>query len=92
MDYVPYRAYLIRVWPTRREGAVDCRVSVHNVSTGESETFASLDGLLAFLETQRVAWENPGGIEYVPDERPRTAGNRDESGLMMQDGMKGNGT
>jgi hypothetical protein len=77
-DYVPYQAYLIRLWPTRHEGAADCRVSLHNISTGESETFAGLGDLLAFLKAQRGAWENPGGTKGASDTTLHTVGKGDE--------------
>jgi hypothetical protein len=62
-EYVPYRAYLIRVWPTERGGKGGCRVSLQNVTSGERENFADLEGLLAYLETQRLECENPGQEE-----------------------------
>jgi hypothetical protein len=49
---VPYCAYLIRLWPTRRGGAAGCRVAMQSVTTGERQEFPDLEGLLAFLRAQ----------------------------------------
>ena len=77
-DYVPYHAYLIRMWPARREGVVDCRVFAQNISTGERETFTGLQSLLVFLEAQITDWENPRGGRNASDETPDSVGNRGE--------------
>lgn len=73
-DYVPYQAYLIRVWPTRLEGVAGCRVSLRSVTTGECEDFAGLESLLAFLEARISDREDPGRGEHAPStEASRTA-------------------
>jgi hypothetical protein len=51
-EYVPYRAYLIRLWPTVRGGVAGCRVSTQCVSTGERKVFPDLESLLTFLRAE----------------------------------------
>jgi hypothetical protein len=54
---VAYRSYLVRLWPTRRGGVADYRVTLHSVATGERRTFHHLyldDGLLGY-------WKLDGG-------------------------------
>ena len=50
--YVPYHAYLLRLWPTRRGGVAASRVSLESVATGERRHFPDLERLLAFLRAQ----------------------------------------
>jgi hypothetical protein len=50
--YVPYHAYLLRLWPTRRGGVAGFRVSLESVATGERRDFPNLGRLLAFLQAQ----------------------------------------
>ncbi len=52
-EYVPYQAYLIRLWPTRRERVRDYWISLQNVATGEREEFPSLEQFISFIETQK---------------------------------------
>ncbi|MBL7183538.1 MAG: hypothetical protein ISS50_03705 [Anaerolineae bacterium] len=59
--YVPYHAYLLRLWPTKRGGLAGYRVSLESVATGERKNFPNLESLLAFLKTQEE--ENPVGPE-----------------------------
>ena len=49
---MPYRAYLVRLWPTRRAGLDGHRVSVQCVVSGERTDLADLQGLVAYLESQ----------------------------------------
>ena len=55
--YVPYHAYLIRLWPTRRGGVAGCRVSLESVATGERQDLPDLESLFAFWRAQREEWE-----------------------------------
>jgi len=50
--YVPYHAYLLRLWPTRRGGVAASRVSLESVATGERRHFPDLGSLHAFLRVQ----------------------------------------
>ena len=51
--YVPYQAYLLRLWPTQHDGRADYRAYLESVATGERKNFPNLQSLLAFLQTQR---------------------------------------
>ena len=53
--YVPYHAYLLRLWPTRRGGVAAFRVSLESVATRERRDFPDLGRLLAFLQAQEKA-------------------------------------
>lgn len=46
-DPAPYRAFLLRLWPTA--GGVSVRASVADVATGETHAFPDLDGLHRWL-------------------------------------------
>jgi hypothetical protein len=61
-----YQAYLVRLWPTRRGGVPDYRVTVQSVGSGECEHFADLAGLLAFWQTLRTS---PGARGVADDSR-----------------------
>jgi hypothetical protein len=67
-DDAPYRAYLVRLWPTRRGGVADYRVTVHSVETGERRHFADLESLLAFWLTLRASPE-PGELSQSQKEK-----------------------
>ena len=54
---IPYLAYLIRLWPTRRGGVTDCRVSLQCAATGQRSEFADLESLTDYL---RFRAQNPG--------------------------------
>ena len=47
----PYRAYLVRIWPTKRRGEEGHRATVEDVASGERKDFVGLESLFAFLET-----------------------------------------
>ena len=49
-EVVPYRSYLLRLWPVRREGLASVRVSIDDVVTGERLDFSDLESLFLFLE------------------------------------------
>jgi hypothetical protein len=49
---VPYCAYLIRLWPTRRRGVTGCRVSLQCVDSGQRKDFPDLESLLTFLQVR----------------------------------------
>lgn len=51
-QYVPYRAYLIRIWPTRRGGVAGYRATAEDVNTGECRHFPDLESLLSFLKVK----------------------------------------
>jgi len=46
---VPYQAYLIRLWRTRRRGMADYRVSLQCVTTGQRSEFPDLNSLADFF-------------------------------------------
>lgn len=54
---IPYHAYLIRLWPTRRSGVAGYRVSLESVATGERQDLPDLESLFAFWRAQREEWE-----------------------------------
>jgi len=59
--HLPYRAYLIRLWPTKRGGQPGYRVSLESVATRECKDFADLQSLFIFLQAQEEAdSEGPG--------------------------------
>lgn len=47
----PYKAYLIRLWPTRRGGVADYRVSIQSVATGQRSQCPDLNSLAEFLRS-----------------------------------------
>ncbi len=49
---VPCCAYLIRLWPTRRGGVTDYRVSLQCVATGQRSELPDLDSLADFLRSR----------------------------------------
>lgn len=49
---VPYCAYLIRPWPTKRRSVADYRISLQCVANGQRKNFSDLDSLHAFLQAQ----------------------------------------
>ena len=60
---MPYQAYLIRLWPTRRQGLAGCRVCLESVATGRQKNFPDLESLLAFLQGQAGEGRSPLGLE-----------------------------
>lgn len=52
-EFVPSQAYLIRLWPTRREGVSDYRVSLQDVATGDRREFPKLKQFISFLLSQK---------------------------------------
>jgi hypothetical protein len=62
----PYRAYLVRLWPTKRGGAVYCRAAIQSVATGERWTFSDLDEVVAFWRDQ------VSSLERREQDRPST--------------------
>lgn len=62
--YIPYYAYLLRLWPTKRGGLAGHRVSLESVATGERKNFPDLESLHDFLKTREE--ENPAGPEAPP--------------------------
>jgi len=71
-EFVPYQAYLIRLWPTRREGVTGCRVSLERVGSGQRFNFPDLESLFIFLRTQVEEWGLPTPtwvILHIPAKR-----------------------
>jgi hypothetical protein len=60
---IPYQAYLIRLWPTRRQGLAGCRVSLESVATGRQKNFPDLESLFAFLQGQAGEKGSSLGLE-----------------------------
>jgi hypothetical protein len=50
--YTPYRAYLVRIWPTKRRGEEGHRATAEDVASGERKDFPDLESLFAFLGTE----------------------------------------
>ena len=48
-----YRAFMIRLWPTMRQGVDDYRVSLQEVSSGDRLELPDLASLLTFLKALR---------------------------------------
>jgi hypothetical protein len=67
--HIPYHAYLIRLWPSKRNGLAGHRVSLESVATGERKNFPDLESLFAFLKTQQE--QNPAGPEAPSVNRHR---------------------
>ena len=44
-----YRAYLLRLWQVNHQGELTWRASLEHPHTGERHSFATLDGLFAYL-------------------------------------------
>jgi hypothetical protein len=64
---IPYHAYLLRLWPTKRGGLAGHRVSLESVTTVERKNFPDLESLLAFLKTREE--ENPAGGRSLSDQQ-----------------------
>jgi len=47
-----YQAYVIRLWPTSRQGRTDCRVTLEDIATRSRIDFADLDSLFGYLRSQ----------------------------------------
>jgi len=52
-EYGPYQAYMIRLWPTKREGVSDCWISLQDVATGNRQEFPNLKQFFSFIQTQK---------------------------------------
>ena len=52
-EQTPYKTYLIRLWPTRRGGLEECRVTLDDVSAGERKNFPDLESLIEFLYKEK---------------------------------------
>lgn len=48
--YIPYRAFLVRIWPTKRGGQEGHRATAEDVATGERKHFPDLESLFVFLQ------------------------------------------
>ena len=66
---VPYCAYLIRLWPTKRRGVAGRRVSVQCVATDQHKELPDLDRLVAFLRAPGEAGPNQECQEDGSDRR-----------------------
>jgi hypothetical protein len=67
-EFVPYQAYLIRLWPTRREGVAGCCVSLERVGSGQRFNFPDLESLFIFLQTEVEEWGPPRPTSNNPEE------------------------
>lgn len=56
-NHLTYQSYLVRLWPTQRDGVADYRVTVQSAATGERQHFPDLGSLLAFWQALRVSLE-----------------------------------
>lgn len=65
-DDAPYRAYLVRLWPTRRGGVAGYRVTVQRIATGERHDFPDLESLLAFWS---ALWASPEAKEVSKSQK-----------------------
>ncbi|MGD8584419.1 MAG: hypothetical protein PVH65_00785 [Chloroflexota bacterium] len=54
-EFTPYQVYLIRLWPTRREGVEDYRVSLQDVATGDHREFPTLNQFVVFIQGHKGA-------------------------------------
>ena len=52
-EFIPSQSYLIRLWPTKREGVSDYRVSLQDVATGDRQQFPDLKQFISFIKTQK---------------------------------------
>ena len=67
-EFVPYQSYLVRLWPTRREGVAGCRVSLERVADGQHFDFPDLDSLFVFLRTEVEEGALPRPTSNNPEE------------------------
>jgi len=56
-----YRSYLLRLWWVETDAARQCRVALESTLNGERWTFADLDAVMAFLNTQANSLSVPHG-------------------------------
>jgi len=50
--YIPYLAYLLRLWPVHSAGVTTWRASLESAQTGKHQGFANLVELFTFLENE----------------------------------------
>ena len=50
--YIPYLAYLLRLWPVHSAGVTTWRASLESAQTGKHQGFANLRDLVTFLENE----------------------------------------
>lgn len=50
-EYGPYQAYLIRLWPSKREGVGDTWVSLQNIATDDRQEFPILKQFMKKFST-----------------------------------------
>ena len=53
-EYDSYQAYLIRLWPTKREGVRDYWISLRNVATDDSQEFPDLKQFISFYNPKKI--------------------------------------
>ncbi|MBI4787135.1 MAG: hypothetical protein HY782_08835 [Chloroflexi bacterium] len=75
-SYVPYRAFLLRLWQTQRGGKIRYRVSLESVDTRERKDLADLASLFAFLQAQEDALQTQGDAmnSQAAEQSPRQNG------------------
>lgn len=61
----PYAAYLLRLWQVGTKDECTWRASLESPSTGERQSFATLEGLYEYLKTrtQLLESEQDSGAE-----------------------------
>ena len=59
-----YQVYLLRLWRARCQGQWEWRASIESPGTGEPQSFASLEQLLAYLgdQCERQVPQGPDGL------------------------------
>jgi hypothetical protein len=59
-----YQAYLVRLWPTQRQGIGDYRVTTQDVASGERCDFPDLASLLAFWRGLTAPQEIKSHVQF----------------------------
>ena len=52
-EQTAYKTYFIRLWPVRRGGLEDCRVTLDDVIAGKRKNFPDLESLVEFLYEEK---------------------------------------
>jgi hypothetical protein len=63
---LPYQAFLIRLWPTRRGGVADYRVSLQSVATGRQTEFPDLNSLADYLRCRDKGPDEETVLQEAP--------------------------
>ncbi|MFQ5433852.1 MAG: hypothetical protein ACE5FD_03160 [Anaerolineae bacterium] len=63
-----YVSYLLRLWQAEDNGVMVWRASLESSQTGQRWTFANMNDLMAFLQTETSKRsKDQVGDEYLPD-------------------------